>query len=883
MKKLSFAIALLLAFLADSASLRAQSLTPGSALSFNGVNQYVSFPNDTANPYPLTVTCWIKTSDNNTNSEGIVNKYVSGSLSGWNIFLLNGEVRAWYIKDFFDNVFDGSSGLNGGLIADGAWHHIAFSVDGTGGKLYVDGTLKSSRPWNGSPSATGTTQPISLAYNAGLGSGAFLTGQVDEVQIWSTSLTQTQIQSNKNRSLTGSESGLYYYYRLDEGSGGATANAAASTGAAYSGQLLNGPAWVTSTIPFAPVAFSSNATSVSASGANLNGSAIPNNLPTIAYCRWGTDTSYGNVTTNRSLGSGSAATNFTFNLNGLLPVTTYHYQVVASNSVGISSGADISFTTFTSHPPSATTLAASNFVGTTATLNGSVNPNGSPTTAWFELALEGWSNQMTAPFNPGFGTSAVPVSVGVTGLTAGANYHYRLIATNFSGVRIGVPMHFWQPLVSLKGANPITVGFDAPYADPGATVSAYPAAVAAGAFHSVALKADATPVAWGAGTFNDPSDEADFGQSIIPANATNIVSIAAGQYFCLGLRADGALLAWGDNSDGQCNIPAAASNVVAIAAGLSHGLALRADGTIVAWGDNTYGQLNIPAAATNLLAIAAGQWFSLAQRMDGNVFAWGDNNENETVVPVTATNIVAIAAGYFQCLALRADGRVIAWGDNSYGETTIPSSASNVVAIASGFAHSLALRMDGHVIAWGDNTFGQLQVPASATNVVAISAGLFHSLAIKADGTVLAWGSGTNDNPGDGLDYGQCIVPAGLSAVSLPMSTIGSVNTNIPGNYVLMYSATNTSGVVGSTTRTVKVLPLGPLGGRMLPAHAGFQLSFSGATGTNFDVLSTTNVALPLSKWTLRGSAQSGPVNHYQFTDTQATNGAKGFYTIRAH
>jgi len=74
------------------------------------------------------------------------------------------------------------------------------------------------------------------------------------------------------------------------------------------------------------------------------------------------------------------------------------------------------------------------------------------------------------------------------------------------------------------------------------------------------------------------------------------VAIAAGGYHSLALRADGTVVGWGDNTYGQRDPPASATNVVAVAAGEAHSLALRADGTVLGWGWNQYGQTNVPLA-----------------------------------------------------------------------------------------------------------------------------------------------------------------------------------------------------------------------------------------------------------------------------------------------
>lgn len=65
-----------------------------------------------------------------------------------------------------------------------------------------------------------------------------------------------------------------------------------------------------------------------------------------------------------------------------------------------------------------------------------------------------------------------------------------------------------------------------------------------------------------------------------------VVNIASGEFHSLALKADGTVVAWGRNDEGQTDVPPGLSEVVAIAAGDSHSLALKADGTVEAWGRN---------------------------------------------------------------------------------------------------------------------------------------------------------------------------------------------------------------------------------------------------------------------------------------------------------
>ena len=66
----------------------------------------------------------------------------------------------------------------------------------------------------------------------------------------------------------------------------------------------------------------------------------------------------------------------------------------------------------------------------------------------------------------------------------------------------------------------------------------------------------------------------DYGQTDVPAGLSGVTAIAAGQYHSLALKSDGTVVAWGDNTYGQTTVPAGLSGVTAIAAGGYHSLAL---------------------------------------------------------------------------------------------------------------------------------------------------------------------------------------------------------------------------------------------------------------------------------------------------------------------
>ena len=246
------------------------------------------------------------------------------------------------------------------------------------------------------------------------------------------------------------------------------------------------------------------------------------------------------------------------------------------------------------------------------------------------------------------------------------------------------------------------------------------------------------------------------GQIPPPAGLVGVVAIAAGEYHSLALKNDGTVVGWGYNFDLEATPPAGLSGVVAIAAGELHSLALKNDGTVVGWGDDQFGQASPPAGLAGVVAISACVEHSLALKDDGTVVGWGRNYYGQATPPPGLSGVVAICAGGVHSLALKNDGTVVGWGWNDYGQCTPPAGLSGVLAIAAGYDYSLALRDDGTVIGWGYNWAGQITPPADLSDVTAIAAGVWDSFALKSDGTVIGWGRNNS---------GQSTPPAGLAGV----------------------------------------------------------------------------------------------------------------------
>jgi hypothetical protein len=93
-----------------------------------------------------------------------------------------------------------------------------------------------------------------------------------------------------------------------------------------------------------PPSATTGSASPGASNATVTGTVNPNGQATTYYFRYGTTTSYGLQTTPASAGSGSSPVAVHASLYGLTQDTPYHYQLVAQNAGGTTSGADGTFT-----------------------------------------------------------------------------------------------------------------------------------------------------------------------------------------------------------------------------------------------------------------------------------------------------------------------------------------------------------------------------------------------------------------------------------------------------------------------------------------------------------------------------------------------------------
>lgn len=227
---------------------RLKFATSGTALQFPGVSgafATVATPTYALSFLPITITAWIKTSQSAGAYPGIITKYLGNSAQGYALALDAGRLAPWYYADATHFVEPGFSGPNDRFVADGLWHHIAFVVDASSGRTFIDGQLVNTKLWTGTPFTSYSTEPLRFGTYPG-GAGNPFNGELDEVTIWSVALSESQISTLMNVTPQGNEPGLQGYWRFDEASGGTAFD---WTGHGYNASPGAGLNWTISTAP----------------------------------------------------------------------------------------------------------------------------------------------------------------------------------------------------------------------------------------------------------------------------------------------------------------------------------------------------------------------------------------------------------------------------------------------------------------------------------------------------------------------------------------------------------------------------------------------------------------------------------------------------------
>lgn len=219
-------------FCSNNPTTTLSSTNAGSALQFDGVNDYVDLGSIGNFTGSFTIEFWMKTSTISNSGALLAKRGTCGFENLYNFRLTStGNI-------YFEYIYSpqGSFQLNStSSVTNGQWHHIAVTCSTGQQRLYIDGALQASSSLN--RTGFNNTQNLKLGY----GPCGGYAGELEELRLWSVVRTASEIQTSKNLSVPINSTGLVGYYKLNEGSGTTTKNAVTNLSSAI---LTNGPAWV---------------------------------------------------------------------------------------------------------------------------------------------------------------------------------------------------------------------------------------------------------------------------------------------------------------------------------------------------------------------------------------------------------------------------------------------------------------------------------------------------------------------------------------------------------------------------------------------------------------------------------------------------------------
>lgn len=191
---------------------------------------YLRIEDDTAldltNNY--TLEAWIYAKSFNFLG-GIVGKYQRSGVTG---YILRLTSSAPYSGIGFDQM-----NTTNDVLQINQWFHIAAVNDNGMRRLYINGVEEAL---TGTPiTIQSNSDPVTIGVDY-LSDPRYFDGMIDEVRIWNTVRSQDDIQETMNRQLSGSESGLAGYWRMDEAAGAVAADSSENGNDAT---LMNSATW----------------------------------------------------------------------------------------------------------------------------------------------------------------------------------------------------------------------------------------------------------------------------------------------------------------------------------------------------------------------------------------------------------------------------------------------------------------------------------------------------------------------------------------------------------------------------------------------------------------------------------------------------------------
>ena len=522
----------------------------------------------------------------------------------------------------------------------------------------------------------------------------------------------------------------------------------------------------------APTIVTSSASSVTATSATLGGTVNPHGADTHVWFQYSTNSSMtGSVATpQQDIGSGMSSVPFSANIVGLAPNTTYYFQAWGSNSAGTSQGGVVSFTTpAVLQAPSVSTSAASSIASNSATLGGSVNPNGVDTHVWFQYSTSSsMAGSVATPQQDiGSGTSTLPFSAGISGLASNTVYYFEAWASSSGGVSSGSILSLTtsgSQLTAPTGLSP-TDGSTNVSITPTLTWSAVSGATGYTVFFGITNPPYAAGTTTGVNATSyvpgQLSGNTMYYWRVVATNATSSASSPIISFTTMTAAVNGPVLVSGlSNPNGLAidtdtvywtefgglirKVPKTGGAPVTLYASQYNPSGIAADGTNVYFGDGVSIR-SVPKGGGTSTVLAAGTPSQIA--LDSNNLYWTDFSAGAIrKMPKTGGTPVTIATGTNSPSGITTDGINVYWSEfSSPGAVRKVSVNGGTPTVLGTNVNNIGVAIDpaSANVYWGENVFlnaGKIDLaPTSGGTTASLVTGLNNVWDVAADGTSVFW------------------------------------------------------------------------------------------------------------------------------------------------
>ncbi len=211
------------------------------SLDFDGSGDYGTTSYIPSNSTGFSYSFWTKSSDTTSSMSWLATSPTSGNGGGFRVITPSGT-KAFYVlvaNGSAQYVNNNVGGTNASLaVRDGNWHHVVFSINGTGIKIWIDGGS------GGYPTHTDTSsvsyvgnlnQALIIGKN-GAYSSYYFNGELDEIATFEYELNATQISNiyNSGKPIDVGSNGLNLspsgYWRGGDADGGTGSTITDSSG-----------------------------------------------------------------------------------------------------------------------------------------------------------------------------------------------------------------------------------------------------------------------------------------------------------------------------------------------------------------------------------------------------------------------------------------------------------------------------------------------------------------------------------------------------------------------------------------------------------------------------------------------------------------------------